>query len=64
LGGRRLMGLYLGSSKKLRINLNNTLVCLSVPLFTPISNSINLISIDNYNIKDSNGLYLTAKKGE
>lgn len=48
------MGIYLGS----------TLVSLNFSLLTPISNSIKLITIDNYSIKDSNGLYLTAKKGE
>ena len=47
------MGLYLGNSENLKVNLNNT-----------ITNGIRLLSSDNYTLKDSNGLYLTVKDGD
>ena len=58
------MGLHLGSSEELKINFNGISMCLNIPFFTPISNSVKLTSVDNYILKDANGLYLVAKKGE
>lgn len=58
------MGLYLGSSEKLKINLNNILCSLNLFSETPITNSVRLLSSEGYILKDSNGLYLTAKEDE
>lgn len=56
------MALYLGNSEKLKIIINN--IIYSVQLFseTPIFNGVKLLSSENYILKDSNGLYLTAKE--
>ena len=57
------MGLYLGSNKKLKINLvNGGAFRLSIPSSTPITNGSLLLSSDNYILKDSRGVYLTAKE--
>lgn len=58
------MGLYLGSSEKLKINLNNILCSLNLFSETPITNNIRLLSSEGYILKDVNGLYLTAKEEE
>lgn len=58
------MALYLGSSDKLKINLDNAVYCLNIFSTIPILNGIKLLSSDNYILKDSNGLYLTLKEGE
>ena len=62
------MGLHLGSSENLRINaivgaLIST-VNLIIPSSTPIVNGIKILSSDNFILKDSNGVYLTAKEDE
>lgn len=58
------MALYLGSSKKLIINLNKSLYNLN--FFTTsshlITNGNRLLSSEGYVLKDSKGLYLTSKK--
>lgn len=54
------MAIYLGSSDKLKINVNNTSVCMRLAdVARPW-----LLSKDGYMLKDSNGLYLTVKEGE
>lgn len=53
------MSLYLGNSKKLKINLNNIIYRFKLFSENPITNGIRLLSSDNYTLKDSNGLYLT-----
>lgn len=58
------MALYLGSSEKLKINLNNIAYYLNLYSNPPITNCVRLISSDGYVLKDSNGLYLTFKEGE
>ena len=58
------MALYLGSSEKLKINLNNITYYLNLFSETPITNGIRLLSSDGYTLKDSNGLYLTFKESE
>lgn len=59
------MALYLGSSDKLKINLNNVLY--NINLFsssTSITDGIRLLTFDNCTLKDANGLYITLKEGE
>ena len=58
------MGLYLGGSEKLKINLGNTVYCLNLYSLIPITNGIRLLSSNNYILKDSNGLYLTTKENK
>ena len=58
------MALYLGSSEKLKITLNNAAYYLNLFSETPITNGIRLLSADGYILKDSNGLYLTSKESE
>lgn len=53
------MALYLGNNK-LKININNGRYQLIIPPSQPTVNGILLLSYDNYILKDSNGLYLTA----
>lgn len=58
------MALYLGSSGKQKINLNNISYYLNLFSNTPITNGIRLLSRDGYILKDSNGLYITTKESE
>lgn len=58
------MAIYLGSSKELIINASNTVCRLIIPSFGLILNGVMLLSFDNYILKDSNGVYLTAKEDE
>lgn len=60
------MGLYLGSSKKLKINLNNVKYYLNFYSSSFITNGSVLLSKEGYVLKDCNGLYLTTitKEGE
>lgn len=55
------MALYLGSSEKLKVNLDGAICCLNLFSTTPITNGVRLITSDNYILKDSNGIYLTTK---
>ena len=55
------MALYLGNNK-IKINLNNVIYSLKLFSETPIVNGIKLLSSEGYILKDSNGLYLTAKE--
>lgn len=56
------MALYLGNSGKLKINSSNIICRLIIPSSSPFVNGIILKSFDNYILKDSNGVYLTAKE--
>ena len=58
------MALYLGSSEKLKVNLNGVAYCLNLFSQTPITNGIRLLSSEGYILKDLNRLYLTTKDGE
>lgn len=58
------MALYLGSSEKLQINVNNIVYYLNLFSENSITNGIRLLSSDGYILKDSNGLYLTFKEEE
>lgn len=55
------MALYLGSSNKQKIILNDIMYHLNLLLEYPIVNNVVLLSSDNYILKDSNGLYLLPK---
>ena len=57
------MALYLGS-EKVNINMGGITYCLNLFTDTSIIDSIRLFSLDNYILKDSNGLYLTTKDGD
>lgn len=55
------MALYLGNNK-IKINLDNVIYSLKLLSEAPIINGIQLLSSEGYILKDSNGLYLTAKE--
>lgn len=58
------MALYLGSKKQ---NVRIGSVLYSSHFYSTIVSMINgitLLTSDNYILKDTNGLYLTAKEGE
>lgn len=58
------MALYLGSDK-VKVNVGSS-ICHTNFYSTIVSmiNGIILLSSDNYELKDKNGLYLTAKESE
>ncbi len=58
------MAIYLGSGDKLKINLNKVLYNLNMLSSTIILSGIQLLSSEGYILKDSNGLYLTAKESD
>lgn len=55
------MALYLGNNK-VKININNVIYSMKLFSETLITNGIRLLSSEGYILKDSNGLYLTAKE--
>lgn len=57
------MGLYMGSTK-IKITLDNIKYFLNLYSSVPIVNNVLLLSSDNYILKDSNNLYLTAEEAE
>ena len=57
------MALHLGGDK-LKINANGSVCSLIVYTAEQILNGIKLLSSENYVLKDSSGLYLTAKESE
>lgn len=58
------MGLYLGNSEKLKISLDGVVSYLNIHSATPITNGVRLLTLEDYILKDSNGLYLTVKEDE
>lgn len=54
------MALYLGSDV-IKINLNGVAYRLNLFSTVPISDAIRLLSSDGYILKDSTGVYITAK---
>lgn len=56
------MALYLGNSEKLKVKLDNIVYNINLFSSTFITNGDLLLSFDNYILKDSKGLLLTAKK--
>lgn len=55
------MALYLGRDK-VKLNLDNVIYNLNLFSEIPITNGVRLLSFENYILKDSNGLYITAKE--
>lgn len=58
------MALHLGSSEKLKINLNGVVYNLNLLFEAPMENGIRLLSSEGFFLKDSNELYLTIKESE
>lgn len=58
------MAIYIGSSEKQKIILDGVVYRINFFTSTPITNSIRLLSSDNYTIQDSEGLYLTVGEDE
>lgn len=56
------MALYLGGNK-VKININNVKYSMKFFSETLITNGIRLLSSEGYILKDSNGVYITAKEG-
>lgn len=56
------MALYLGGGGQQKVVVNGVVYRFNLYSSTPITNHIRLLSSDNYILKDSNGLYLTAKE--
>ena len=55
------MPLYLGN-EKIKINLDGVAYYLNLVFVTPSIDGIKLLTSDGYELKDSNGLYLTSKE--
>lgn len=55
------MALYLGNSEKLKLNMNNAVYLLNIFSRSSITNSIGLLSSENYILKSSDGLYLVVR---
>lgn len=53
------MGLYLGNSGKLKINLGDAIYIMNIFSALPTIEEIILSSSDDYILKDFNGLYLS-----
>lgn len=57
------MALYLGGSK-VKINIGGVQYGLNIFSAAPILSGVVLLSSDYYILRDSNGIYLTAKESE
>ena len=55
------MALYLGSSEKLKVNVAGYAYKLVISSHLPDIAGVMLLSLDNYILKDSNGVYLIPK---
>lgn len=58
------MALYVGSEEKRKVILDGVVYRFNLFTTAPITNFIRLLSLDNYTLKDSNGLYLTVEEDE
>lgn len=56
------MGLYLGNSEKLKINLGDVVYVINTISALPIIEESILSSSDDYILVDYNGLYLSPKE--
>ena len=57
------MAIFLGD-KKVKLILNGIEYAMRVSEVAPVIMGIKLLSSEGYTLKDSNGLYLTAKESE
>lgn len=57
------MSLYLGNDK-VKINLDGVRYCLNLISAKPSMDNVGLLSLDNYILKDLNGLLLIPKESE
>ena len=57
------MGLYLGG-EKVKILVNDTTYRLNLYSTNPITNGTQLLSSDNYVLKDKDGRYLTLQEAK
>lgn len=55
------MPLHLGSSEKVKIHKNGSIIRLDVFTEKPITNGQRLLSSEDYTLKDSKGTYITVK---
>ena len=58
------MPLYLGNGEKVKLNLDSVIWSMNLYSSNSILNGVMLLSSEGYVLKDSNGLYLTAKEDE
>ena len=58
------MAIYLGSSEKLQISLDDIKCYLGLYADPPITNGDRLLSVEENILKDANGLYVTVKESE
>lgn len=58
------MALYLGNKGKVKVILSGIVYYLNLYTAAPITNGVRLLSLDNYILKDSKGLYIIAKESE
>lgn len=57
------MALYLGGNgEKIKIIQGGSLIRFNVFTTQPITNGVRLLSSDDYTLKDSNNIFLTAKE--
>ena len=54
------MGVYLGSSEKLALSIGSSRSIMHVG--APMASTNRLLSLDNYILQDSNGLFLIPKE--
>lgn len=57
------MAIFLGD-KKVKLYFDNIVHSLKFSEVAPVITGVKLLSSDGYTLKDSNGLYLTAKESE
>lgn len=56
------MALHLGSSEKVKLTHNSTLIRFNIFTEKEITNGLKLLTSEGYILKDSKGVYLTAKE--
>lgn len=58
------MALHLGSSEKIKIIQGGTLIRFNIYSINIVTNGVRLLSSEDYILKDSNDIYLTAKEDD
>lgn len=56
------MGVYLGSSEKLALSIGSSRSIMHMG--APMASANRLLSLDNYVLQDSNGLFLVSKEDD